>query len=1149
MSSKEFEMFAGQADKLAAQGKLDEAVEMYQRALQIDPCNPVVKHNIINIYMKSGNFQATIDEYLSWAKTCQDKGLVEDALAVYHELINLENQAAKKSFLMGQRGAVGEIIKELVGNVRTDIFYNVGLLLQTKGQLDDSIEYLKASLDLSQPEDAAKIHMALGQAFMRKGMDKEAVGEFQEVVRLTPMEAAYAYEMLGEIYLRGGRTPQGTIVWFKNAGDLYLKNNQIVDTIRVFERVLNFDSKNKDVLGRLGEIYAQKGQNDKAADCWSKLADIYSNEGLLDKVVVLYEKLIEANPDNVDIRNKLIKIYREILDVDQGNLSARHKLIGLLLNSGANDEAVSEFLLLASTYYSKGMLDEGISVCENMLDIDPDNVKANELLAEIYYKQGNTDLALDQFLHVVKLYRSAGDNESASALNKELIKKFPQQIELYYQQAIEEKEKGNLESAIKILNSIINDNPSFKQAMLAKADIMQSMNRWNEALAMYKRILELEPNHIEVRKILLERYISDGQLPEALEETRIIADAIFVKGDYREVETLYRRMLAYLPDNAELRERICDVQIARGHNEKALAGYFIILNIYRQLELVDSALRICNKILELSPDNIFASRAAATLYKSVDKAEAVSRYASLADFYISKSLDTVAAAMILEILNLQPQERDYRQKLIDIYVKAVRFDEATIHYRILFEESLNSDDIPSANSIAKEMIALQPFNLELREELAAIYLERELIDEVISIDEELVHLYAEKENVEKVIELNTKLSELYEKKGNRAISWDYAQKVAENYYKAGKIDDSINKFISVLVDTLKYDEFERESMIFVRLAEIFTAESRLDEAIERFETLTAEFVESGNLTTALVLKEQIRELYEKQGNIEKSLSLLEEIAGQYSELSNYSEALRIRELISSIYVTSGRVEDATENYFSIIELLLKQSLPTAALESYKKLQELRGEDATSIQRTANMLFNAGFMNYSKELYEKLLTLKSESYDTISQLAIIYASEGDYATAITYSRKVLTKGVLGSVITAYRKLTFDNMDEGSAHINLGRFYESMGFYEEAIEEYDAASKSEETALPSLNAIGNLLYRQGFFDLAILQYKVILDMDASDEEQQDTRYNLAQAYYDHGLYEDALNMYQECYAIDIRYRDVADKIVELSQKIAD
>lgn len=1148
MSSKEFEMFASQADRLATQGRLGEAIDMYQRALQIEPQNANVRRNIININMKDGRYADAVREYLEWARACQERGFIDDAFNVYQELINLESQAAKKNFLMGQRGASVDDIKKLISDVKVDVYYNMGVILQAKGHLDDSIEYLKSALEIAPTESTARIHMVLGQAYMKKGMDKEAVGAFQEVVRLAPSEAAYAYEMLGEIYIRGGRTPQGTIVWFRNAGDLYIKNNQLLDTIRVFERILNFEPRNKDILARLGEIYAQKGQMEEAVETFLKLAKIYTEEGLLDKVVVLYEKLSEWLPENGEIRKSLISIYRDMLGVDAGNLSVRHKLIGILLNDGSAEEAIPEFLSLASIYLEKGMSKEGLSVIQKMLDIDPNNLKANEILGEIYYRQGRSDMALDQYLHVVKILREKGDEEGANRLNKELVKKFPQQIDLYYQQAIEERERGNFDSAIKILDGIIRDNPSYKQAMFTKADIMVKMNKWEQAYEVYQRILQLEPHHIEVRKILLEHYIGEAQLDRALAETNSIAEQLFNKGDYKEVETLYRRLLAFMPDNIDIRERLCDVQAARGHMEKAVNGYLIVFNIYRRMEIYDGALRMCNKIMELSPGNVLAQRTLASFYGQFNPAEALTRYAALVQFYLARTLDSAAADIIQEILVIQPDNRDYRQQLISIFVKQLKFEEATDHYRILLVDYLKSGDIEKAQETVREIIALQSFNLEMRREISEIYLEYGLVKEAMELLEELIHLYEDKGETEKVIDLNRQMSELALRIEQRFLSWDYSIKVAELLYGNGKRDEAVQEYLTVLEQMLERGDIERERILFPRMEEIFFKEDMVDSGIESLERIVSSLYEAEYIDRALILQEQIEKVYERKGDSEKARQLLNTLADKYEEIENYPESLRLKEALSLLYTGEEHVEDLIHVYFSIIELLLKQGMSSAACEYFERINELRPDNREYLLQISNMLFEAGAPEKSQPMLERILQLDPESYDAMSKLVIVHAGKGEMSEAIFYARRIIARGLLGSVLKAYRSIVMENEGDAGAHLSMGRFYEEMGFFEEAVFEYKKAASDSESRLLSLNTIGKVFLRQNFVSLAIKQFQKILDMGYPDEEQLDTRYNLAQAYVNADRLEDALIMYQECYAIDIRFRDVAEKISEISAKLA-
>jgi tetratricopeptide (TPR) repeat protein len=408
---------------MATQGMLDEAVSAYRMALQIDQHNSSLRRMIINIFMRKGEFDAAIQEYLDWARLCQDGNLLMEAINIYQEIINLEKSIAQKPALKVEFEPHLKAINEIVNGVRSYIYYNMGLILQSMGHLDEAIQYLRACQDLS-PEDA-QVHMALGQVYMRKSLDKEAVCEFQEVIRHDPAEAAYAYEMLGELHIKRGGNPQGIIAWFRKAADLYVKNNQLDHTIRVYERMLSFDPREKDVLNKLGESYAQKGMMEKSVYYSRKLAQIYSEEGHSDRVVALYERIVCCDPENLEIREMLIAIYRQILEIDPSNLSTRRKLISNLLIMGSAEASIPEFLSLASGYLDKGMFEDSLAVCQKLLEINPGIIKAIEIQGEIYFRQGKQKKSLDHYMRVVKFLRERGDEKGASRLYNSLASRFP----------------------------------------------------------------------------------------------------------------------------------------------------------------------------------------------------------------------------------------------------------------------------------------------------------------------------------------------------------------------------------------------------------------------------------------------------------------------------------------------------------------------------------------------------------------------------------------------------------------------------------------------------------------------------------------------------------------------------------------------------
>ncbi len=70
-------------------------------------------------------------------------------------------------------------------------------------------------------------HLGLGQAYFQLRKFKEAIGEYQEVLRLAPQESAPAFYGIGEIFHQQGRPPEQVRVWFDHAEDNYMKKQDV----------------------------------------------------------------------------------------------------------------------------------------------------------------------------------------------------------------------------------------------------------------------------------------------------------------------------------------------------------------------------------------------------------------------------------------------------------------------------------------------------------------------------------------------------------------------------------------------------------------------------------------------------------------------------------------------------------------------------------------------------------------------------------------------------------------------------------------------------------------------------------------------------------------------------------------------------------
>ena len=119
------------------------------------------------------------------------------------------------------------------------------------------------------------------------------------------------------------------------------------------------------------------------------------------------------------------------------------------------------------------------------------------------------------------------------------------------------------------------------------------------------------------------------------------------------------------------------------------------------------------------------------------------------------------------------------------------------------------------------------------------------------------------------------------------------------------------------------------------------------------------------------------------------------------------------------------------------------------------------------------------------------------------------------------------------------------DDLRSHYDLGMAYLEMGLYNEAVKDFQIASRCEELKLSSMEMIGHCFIRQENPRLAVKQLVKALEIAKStDAESLGIHYNLGLAYEMLGDLEGAREHFEEVYIVDMTFHDVADKMQKLS-----
>jgi tetratricopeptide (TPR) repeat protein len=115
-------------------------------------------------------------------------------------------------------------------------------------------------------------------------------------------------------------------------------------------------------------------------------------------------------------------------------------------------------------------------------------------------------------------------------------------------------------------------------------------------------------------------------------------------------------------------------------------------------------------------------------------------------------------------------------------------------------------------------------------------------------------------------------------------------------------------------------------------------------------------------------------------------------------------------------------------------------------------------------------------------------------------------------------------------------------------NLGIAYKEMGLVDEAIAEFQLAAKDEARLLECASMLGICFVEKGMPKLAVKWFEKGLSAPGrTDEEYKGIRYDLGEALEQADELERSLALYEEVYGQDTTFRDVAQRIEGLREKI--
>jgi tetratricopeptide (TPR) repeat protein len=174
--------------------------------------------------------------------------------------------------------------------------------------------------------------------------------------------------------------------------------------------------------------------------------------------------------------------------------------------------------------------------------------------------------------------------------------------------------------------------------------------------------------------------------------------------------------------------------------------------------------------------------------------------------------------------------------------------------------------------------------------------------------------------------------------------------------------------------------------------------------------------------------------------------------------------------------------------------------------------------------------------------EKLFAEEEDFFDLAAELESELEEDSDVVSLSEEEQS------LEEIFKEFKKGVEQQLDseDYDTHYNLGIAYKEMGLIDEAIGEFQLASKDPKRAVECASMLGLCFLEKGMPQLAIKWYRKGLEMpEITEEEHVGLLYDLGSAYLEVGDTANAQKAFMEVYGMNTNYRDIVSRIKQLAR----
>jgi pilus assembly protein FimV len=328
-------------------------------------------------------------------------------------------------------------------------------------------------------DEAVKVFSKIADHYSKDGFFLKAIAIFKKINKLDPSKLDI-YAKLADLYAKQGLAMEAKSQ-YQVLADYYLKHGEPSNALAIYRKISELDPQSINVHVKLADLYSQNNQTAEALKEYDRVGRLLLKRGMLDEAVQVFRKALKIDPKNTDLVDSLVTALLEAKDFDNAR-----QIVDAALEANPNNPRLLS--MLGRIQLGRGDTAGARTTLERAVAADPNDNASRETMADLYLRQNEADRALDMLAPLAE--RALGRGERAAAI--EILNRILR---------VEPGHAPTLERLVAVY-SRLNEETNILASMSSLAEAHVARMRFDDAAKVLEKLIQREPQNAQHRNKL-----------------------------------------------------------------------------------------------------------------------------------------------------------------------------------------------------------------------------------------------------------------------------------------------------------------------------------------------------------------------------------------------------------------------------------------------------------------------------------------------------------------------------------------------------------------------------------------------------------------------------------------------------------------------